>query len=237
MARLQKILSQAGIASRREAEELILQGRVTVDGRVVDRPGVKADIEKNDIRVDDIRLKLKPHRYILFYKPPGYLCTRTDQRGRPTIYQLLKEPYKDLFSVGRLDFDAEGLLLLTNDGDLAHNLTHPKKGIEKIYHVKVKGIPDREDLNRLRRGVPLDGRKTAPAKVGIIKRTERNTWLSITIKEGRYRQIKKMCLFIGHPVVKIKRIGLGFLRLGGMKKGEMRRLSSEEVKRLKDLSR
>lgn len=235
MMRLQKILSQAGVASRREAEELILQGRVTVDGRLVNELGIKADVDTQDVRVDGVRVRFKPMVYLLFYKPRGYICSRKDPQGRPTIYHFFKDYPVKLFSVGRLDYDAEGLLLLTNDGDLTYNLTHPKKGIEKIYLVKVKGVPDYGDIRRLKEGIFLYGRKTAPAKAVIIEKSEKNSWLKLTIYEGRYRQIKGMCLSIGHPAIKIKRIGFSFLRLGDLRQGCFRALSREEVLNLKGI--
>ncbi len=234
--RLQRFLSQAGIASRREAEELILQGRVTVDGREVRELGVKVDPRKQDIRVDGERVKPRPLTYILLYKPRGFLCTRHDPRGRPTIYHLVPQ-FNHLFPVGRLDYDAEGLLLLTNDGELAYNLTHPGKEVEKTYLVKVKGVPEERDLARLRKGIIMDGRKTAPAKISFMRRTLRNSWLKVTIHEGRYRQIKRMFLAIGHPVIRIKRTALAFLRIEGLKPGMFRALTEEEIRKLKEWTR
>lgn len=236
LVRLHKILSRAGIASRREAERLILEGRVAVGGKEVRELGVKVDPAKQEIRVDGERIRPKPPTYLLFYKPRGYLCTRKDPEGRPTIYHLLKG-YTHLFSVGRLDYDAEGLILLTNDGEMAYNLTHPKNKVEKIYLVKVKGIPEEKDLRRLRRGILLDGRMTAPAQISFIRKTWRNSWLKVTIYEGRYRQIKRMFIAIGHPVAKIKRVGFAFLRIGALRPGTYRLLSREEVERLKRYGR
>ncbi len=231
--RLQKILSREGIASRRKAEELMLQGRVTLDGRVRRDLGARADMSTQEIRVDGVKVRRGPVRCLILYKPKGYICTKTDPKGRRTVYSLLEKYPSSLFSVGRLDFDTEGLLLFTNDGGLASTLTHPSKGVEKTYMVKVNGVPDAKAINKLRTGVPVDGRKTAPAKVSIVKKTDKNAWLRIVIHEGRYRQIKKMCLHVGHPVIKLKRTGFAGLRLGDLKPGCYRELTDVEIDKLR----
>src|SRR5438552_5600511 len=166
MERLQKILSQAGIASRRASEQLMLDGRVTVNGATVRELGTKADPSRDDIRVDGRRVKIvTAHRYLLLNKPRGYVTTRADEKHRPTVIDLLRGVSEYVYPVGRLDFESQGLLLLTNDGDLAARLTHPRHGIGRVYEAQVAGVPDRHDLDRLARGVAVDGRPTAPAEI------------------------------------------------------------------------
>src|SRR5579872_2618744 len=169
MDRLQKILSQAGIASRRASEQLMLEGRVTVNGNTIRELGTKADASVDDIRVDGRRIKLpERHRYILLNKPRGFVTTRSDPEKRPTVLDLLKGVREYVYPVGRLDFDSEGLLLLTNDGDLAARLTHPSHGVVRVYEARVLGVPDAHDLRRLARGIPIDGRPTEPAEVEMV---------------------------------------------------------------------
>src|SRR5260221_4932169 len=171
MERLQKILSQAGIASRRASEQLMLDGRVTVNGTTVRELGTKADPARDDIRVDGRRVKIAAHhRYILLNKPRGYVTTRSDPEGRPTVLDLLAGVREYVYPVGRLDYDSEGLLVLTNDGDLAARLTHPRHGVPRVYEARVLGVPDAHDLERLSRGLVLDGRRTAPSDVRLLAR-------------------------------------------------------------------
>lgn len=237
--RLQKILAQAGIASRRAAEALILQGRVTVNGVTVTRLGTRADPARDDIRVDGRRVRIAPtRRYILVNKPRGYVTTRRDPQGRPTVLDLLgrrREEY--LYPVGRLDYDSEGLVLLTNDGELALRLMHPRYGIERVYAVLVRGVPDERDLGRLARGIVLDGRRTRPAEVRIDRIVRASgsprAWLTMAIREGRYRQVRRMCEAVGHPVVRLRRIRLGPLADLHLKPGQVRELTPAEVAALK----
>src|SRR4051812_1845779 len=169
MERLQKILSQAGIASRRASEQLMLDGRVTVNGETIRELGTKADVSSDDIRVDGRRIKVpEHHRYVLLNKPRGYVTTRSDPEQRPTVLDLLKGVREYVYPVGRLDFDSEGLLILTNDGDLAAKLTHPSHGVARVYDAKVLGVPDEHDLKRLSRGMVIDDRRTAPAEVELL---------------------------------------------------------------------
>ena len=194
--RLQKILSQAGVASRRAAEKLIAEGRVSVNGQTVREMGTKADLATDDIRVDGRRIKsAEKLRYILLYKPAGYVTTRSDPQRRRTVIDLLQGVREYVYPVGRLDYDTEGLLLLTNDGDLAARLTHPRHGVERTYEAKVAGMPDDEAIDRLRNGIPLDGRRTLPAEVLLLNkgRRDRSGVLRITIREGRNRQVRRMC--------------------------------------------
>ncbi len=247
--RLQKILSQAGIASRRAAERLIAAGRVAVNGITVTEMGTKADPSLDDVRVDGRRIRTpERRRYILLYKPAGYLTTRADPERRPIVLDLIAGVREYVYPVGRLDYDTEGLLLLTNDGDLAAVLTHPRHGVERIYEALVAGMPDDTALNRLRTGVSLDGRRTRPADVLVLNRPSRSTVRSrsivgratpgaperdgvirITIREGRHRQVRRMCEAVGHPVRRLKRIGIGPIRDRRLKPGEWRDLRKDEI--------
>src|SRR3954453_15686627 len=241
--RLQKILSAAGIASRRTAETLIAQGRVTVNGQTVTEPGTKASAEDDDIRVDGGRVKgVQRRRYLLLYKPRGYITTRSDPQHRPTVIDLLTRGgvREYVYPVGRFDYDSEGLLLLTSDGDLAARLTHPRHGIEREYEVRVRGVPDQHDLDRLSRGISLEGRRTAAAQVELNKVIESESGeqalLSFVIREGRNRQVRNMCDAIGHPVVRLRRTRIGPITVEHIRPGEFRDLSPREVAGLKKLA-
>ena len=234
--RLQKILSQAGIASRRAAEKLIAEGRVSVNGETIREMGVKADPTVDDIRVDGRRVKSAERpRYILLNKPKGYVTTRSDPQRRPTVIDLVSGVREYVYPVGRLDYDSEGLLLLTNDGDLAAKLTHPRHGVERTYEARVAGMPDREAIDRLRRGIPLDGHRTLPADVVLVneRRRDGNGLLRITIREGRNRQVRRMCEAVGHPVQTLRRIRIGPIADDRLKVGQWRELRADEVEQLK----
>jgi 23S rRNA pseudouridine2605 synthase len=233
--RLQKILSQAGIASRRASEQLMLEGRVSVNGATIRELGTKADPASDDIRVDGRRIKIvEQHRYILLNKPRGYVTTRSDPQRRPTVIDLLRGVREYVYPVGRLDFESEGLLLLTNDGDLAARLTHPRHGIARVYDARVLGQPDAHDLQRLSRGIVIDGRRTAAADVKLVpvRRGSDTSTLVITIHEGRNRQVRRMCEAIGHPVDHLRRVAIGPLRDTKLKPGQWRELDASEVRRL-----
>jgi 23S rRNA pseudouridine2605 synthase len=240
--RLQKILSQAGVASRRASEQLIAEGRVSVNGKTVREMGVKADLAVDDIRVDGRRIKApQRHRYILLNKPAGYVTTRSDPQRRRTVLDLLGGVREYVYPVGRLDYDTEGLLLLTNDGDLAAGLTHPRHGVERTYEARVAGMPDADAVDRMRRGIPLDGRRTQPAAVTLVNKApatrvaagrEPEGVLLITIREGRNRQVRRMCEAVGHPVKKLVRKRIGPLTDRQLKPGEWRELRPEEVRAL-----
>jgi 23S rRNA pseudouridine2605 synthase len=243
MERLQKLLSIAGVASRRASEELITQGRVEVNGEVVRTLGTKADPERDVVKVDGRRLRfdIRP-RYILLNKPKGVVTTRQDPQRRRTVIDLLTGVREYVYPVGRLDFDSEGLLLLTSDGDLAARLTHPRHAVERVYEAIVVGAPTEEALERLRRGVFLDGTRTAPAEVrraGAVNKAPRRgsrdalTKLIITLREGRNRQVRRMCAFIGHPVRKLTRTRMGPIKLGDLRQGQWRDLTPREVESLK----
>lgn len=224
--RLQKILSEIGVTSRRKAEEMIADGRVTVNGNTATL-GMKADPFLDYIKVDG-KLVAGPgisaprKVYYMFYKPRNVLTTLYDPQGRPTIKDYLKGIKQRVFPVGRLDFDSEGLLLLTNDGEFAHALIHPSKKIPKTYHVKVKGIIEEDDIERLRQGIRLEDGMTRPAKVRRLKKGVNNSWVEITIYEGRKRQIRRMLEKVGHPVIRLIRVGIGPFKIGSLKPGEIR---------------
>ncbi len=236
MDRLQKILAHAGIASRRAAEKLIADGRVSVNGKTVHEMGTKADPASDDIRVDGRRVKgVERLRYILLYKPPGYVTTRSDPQRRRTVMDLLAGVREYVYPVGRLDYDSEGLLLLTNDGDLAAMLMHPRHEVERTYEARVTGIPARGAIDQLRHGIPLDGRRTQPADVLLLNKrpNDREGVLLITIREGRNRQVRRMLDAVGHPVRKLRRTKIGPLSDRHLKPGEWRDLSATEIASLR----
>jgi 23S rRNA pseudouridine2605 synthase len=237
MDRLQKVLSAAGVASRRASEELIRQGRVTVNGAVVTTLGSKADPARDEIRVDGRRIKRATRlRYLLLNKPRGYVTTRRDPQRRRTVMDLIPPHHDYVYPVGRLDYDSEGLLLLTNDGDLAAALTHPRHEVERVYRVEIAGTPDARSLHRLSRGIVLDGERTAPAKITMLfAETERpaDAVLLMTLHEGRNRQVRRMCEAIGHPVKRLTRIRIGPLTDRGLRAGQVRELTAAEVRALK----
>jgi 23S rRNA pseudouridine2605 synthase len=236
MERLQKILSQAGIASRRASEQLMLDGRVTVNGATVRELGTKADASRDDIRVDGRRVKIVTrHRYLLLNKPRGYVTTRADEKHRPTVIDLLRGVSEYVYPVGRLDYESEGLLLLTNDGDLAARLTHPRHGVPRVYEARVLGVPDVRDLARLSRGLVIDGRRTEAADITLLPhaRDAKEATLVVTIREGRNRQVRRMCEAVGHPVTHLKRVAIGPIRDSTLKIGRWRELRPQEVERLR----
>ncbi len=235
-ARLQKILSTAGIASRRTAETLIQQGRVSVNGATVTTLGTQADPDADDIRVDGRRVRAAGRRrYLLLYKPRGYITTRSDPQHRPTVMDLLTTGgvREYVYPVGRLDYDSEGLLILTSDGELAARLTHPRHGVEREYHVRVRGVPDEHELERLSKGVTLDSRRTAPAQVQLERVIDAASGpqavLSFVIREGRNRQVRDMCEAVGHPVVRLRRVRIGPVSDEHIRPGEFRDLTPAEV--------
>ncbi len=227
----------AGITSRRGGEELILEGRVSINGKIVKELGVKADPERDHIKVDGKLIRLaQPHVYIMLNKPRGYITSLKDPEGRPTVIEMLRDIPLRVYPVGRLDFDTEGLLLLTNDGELSATLMHPRSNIPKIYIAKVSGIITEKEIDKLEGGVYLEDGKTVPCKIKKIQRTDKNSWIEITIHEGRKRQIRRMLQKMGHPVLKLKRTGYGPLRLD-IPVGNYRHLTQQEVNRLKSLTK
>ncbi len=229
--RLQKIISRAGLMSRREAEKFILSGKVSVDGKIISELGAKADAEKNKICVEGKELKFDAEKiYILLNKPRGYLSTAKDDRGRQTVLDLVSEVHKRIFPVGRLDFDSEGLLLLTNDGDLTNKLLHPKFKIEKTYRVKFSGEVTEEKLNLLRQGIELDDGMTAPSKIFLLN----SSTAEISIREGRNRQVRRMFAAIGCEVKNLRRIKFANLTLKNLPLGKFRKLTEQELRLLKN---
>jgi 23S rRNA pseudouridine2605 synthase/16S rRNA pseudouridine516 synthase len=237
--RLQKILAHAGVGSRRECEKLIVQGCVTVNGSSVTEFGLKIDPATSAIKVNGKRIKVavtnKAYHYLMLHKPRGYLTTmKPDKQGRFTLLDLLPARIKTrVYPVGRLDFNSEGLILLTNDGELTYRLTHPKFKLPKTYEVKVHDIPSEQVLKRLSQGIKLEDGKTWPASVKILRITGKNAWLLFTIHEGRKRQIRRMCEKVHLPVSKLRRIKIGPITLNELKKGHFRFLLPEEVQQLK----
>jgi pseudouridine synthase len=234
MERLNKILARAGVASRRGADRLIEAGRVTVNGTIVAELGARVDLRNDAIKVDGKRLPAAPerHTYLMLHKPRGYLTTMSDPEGRPTIKEFLKRSRGRLFPVGRLDFNTEGLLLLTDDGELARDLMDPQNKVEKLYRAKVRGCPGEVALNRLRGGVTLEGRKSRPARARLAQ-PGNNAWVEIAVVEGRKHQVRRMLEAVGHPVVKLRRISYGGIPLGRLEVGALRPLTADELTRLR----
>ncbi len=238
MERLQKVIAHAGIASRRKAEELILQGKVTVNGEVVKQLGTK--VGPNDVvEVNGIKVEKEEPVYFLFYKPKGVVTTVKDDKKRKTVLDFFPEVTERIYPVGRLDYDTSGILLMTNDGEFANLLTHPKYEIEKEYVAKVNGIPTKEQLKQLEKGIRLEDGMTAPAKVKLksVDRKKKTAIVEIVIHEGRNRQVRRMFEAIGCPVLKLKRERYAFLTLQGLNAGEWRVLTPHEVKLLKQLAK
>ena len=228
--RLQKILARAGIASRRKAEELIRQGRVKVDGRLVTEMGIRVDPDTQRIEFDGKPVTVEEKKvYVLLHKPTGYLSTLDDPQGRPIVTELIKGIEERVFPVGRLDLDTEGALLLTNDGELAQKILHPSFEINKTYVATVKGRPGKKKIEKLSRGVDIDGQKTWPAMVKVLSAGKSETTLQLIIHEGRKRQVRKMCEAVGHPVLRLKRIAYGKLKLGNLAAGKFRFLAEKDL--------
>lgn len=235
--RLQKLIAAAGIASRRHAEKLISSGRVTINGKIVTELGSKADPDRDHIKVNgkliNPQLESREKVYVLLNKPRGYLTSVSDPDERPLVVDLLPATLGRLHPVGRLDFNTEGLLLLTNDGEFTNFITAARNRVEKVYQVKVKGVPTEAAIARLRRGITLDdGTKTAPAEIEKIGETDANAWYEISLHQGRNQQIRRMFDAIGNSVIKLRRVRIGFLRDENLKPGSWRRLTPVEVQRL-----
>ncbi len=230
--RLQKILAQAGIASRRAAEQLIREGRIRIDGQVVRAMGVKADPDKNRITCDGKAIRAEHHLTVLLHKPAGYVTTLSDPQGRPIVSDLLAGLDLRLFPVGRLDLDTEGALLMTNDGALSHAILHPRFGVNKTYEALINGIPGQDKLRLLARGIELDGYTTSPAKVRLLRHSQEQSLVEIIIHEGKKRQVRKMLQTVGHRVLHLKRTAYGSLRLGTLPSGQYRILGQEDLKKI-----
>lgn len=232
--RLQKMLADCGVASRRKSEELIRNGVVKVNGKVAEI-GDKVDPynDKVYVRGKRVTAAAKPkHRYIMLNKPRGYVTTMSDERGRKCIAELIEDIEERVYPIGRLDKDSEGLLLLTNDGEFANHIMHPKKHVNKVYRVTVRPTITEEMVEKLQTGIVLDGRKTAPAQVRVMTKQEGRVVLEIVIREGRNRQIRRMCESLGLEVARLNRVAIGTVKLGGLRQGMYRDLSADEVKRL-----
>ena len=235
--RLQKFMAAAGVASRRRCEEIIAAGLVTVNGRVVTAPGTKVDPLADEVSVAGRKIELPGEKlYYALHKPRGYVTTMHDEKGRRSVADLLAGIKGRVFPVGRLDCDSEGLLIVTNDGELAHALTHPRHRVPKTYLVWVAGIPEPQKLKELARGVVLEDGPTAPARVRLMGRRGHTGILEITVHEGRNRQVRRMCEHIGYPVLRLVRTAIGGLSLGSLKPGQYRRLTDGEVGELKKLA-
>ncbi len=230
MERLQKVIARAGIASRRKAEELIRQGRVTVNGTVVTKLGTQVDPARDHVKVEGKRIRPEPLESWAVHKPRNVVSTASDPEGRPTVTELVRSSRR-LYPAGRLDFDSEGLVIVTNDGDLARLVTRAG-GHEKRYRVKVRGVPDEGQLRKLAAGVKSAGERFARCWIRML-RSELNSWLEVRLREGRNRQVRRMFESIGHPVMRLRRIAIGPLQLGDLKPGAARRLTAREIEQLK----
>lgn len=238
LVRLNKFLAHSGVCSRREADRLIEAGRIRVNGRVVDELGLKVDPARDRIDVGGRAVRGGNERpvYILLFKPSGYVVTVKDPYGRPTVMDLLPKLQARVYPVGRLDADSEGALLLTNDGEMAFRLTHPKHEIGKVYEVRVDGEPAEEGLEKLRAGIFLEGQRTAPARVQVLRRGSRRTLLRVGIHEGRKREIRKMFEALGYPVKGLLRVQFAGLTLDGLRPGHWRYLKTKEIENLKKMT-
>ncbi len=237
MQRLQKLIAESGYCSRRKAEELIKQGKVTLNGKVVSELGTKASFG-DDILVDGNLIEYQEKEYYLFYKPRSVVCTTKDDKGRKTVLDYFDDVDKRIYPVGRLDYDASGLLLLTNDGEFANLMMHPSNKIDKFYVVKVKGIVTGDEVKKLRNGIILDGKKIYPSRVKLKRLDKKNltSIVEITIHDGINHEVKKLMEAINHEVIKLKREAFGFLTLGNLKSGEKRMLSPKEIKQLYNMA-
>lgn len=233
--RLQKVIASSGVTSRRKAEQLIVDRRVRVNGKIVTELGTQVDPQRDRLEVDGRIIQTEPKRTYLFYKPRNVITSAADPHGRKVVTDYFQQLSVRVYPVGRLDYDTEGLLLMTNDGELAYRMTHPRFEIEKSYLAQVEGIPKQAIVERLERGIELEDGLTAPAKVSVVQVRQHSALIRLVIHEGRNRQVKRMCEAVGHPVIKLKRERIAFLRLEGLKPGEFRALTSEELQRLRRL--
>lgn len=233
MERLQKVIAQAGIASRRQAEQLITSGRVKVNGELVTTLGVKVDPARDSVEVDGEPIRFDSPVYVMLHKPPGVVTTVSDPQGRMTVMDLVAPVSARIFPVGRLDYNTRGLLLLTNDGRLAHRLTHPSYGVMKVYLARLKGAVTSAAIRRLEAGVLLEDGMTAPAEVSLVRKDAGTSWVRIGIREGRNRQVRRMADAVGFPVLELIRVRFGPLELGDLPEGSFRPLQEDEVRALK----
>jgi 23S rRNA pseudouridine2605 synthase len=232
LERLQKILARAGVASRRGAERVILEGRVTLNGEPVRELGTKADLGRDDVRVDGVRVRPpKAAVYLLLNKPKGVVTTRHDPEGRTTVMALVPA-VAGLFPVGRLDVTTEGLILLTNDGAFAERVSHPRYEVPRVYEAKVRGLPDPRTLERLRRGVTVEGERMAVDRARIVEGGN-NAWVEVTLHEGKHHEVRRLLEAVGHPVSKLRRVALGPVKARGLEPGQFRHLTPDEIRALR----
>lgn len=232
--RLHKFIAHAGVASRRAAEEMIRQGRVKVNGQTVKEMGVVVDPSRDSVRCDGRQLRLAARRhYLVLYKPKGVVSTLSDPQKRATVRDFLPPEAGRVYPVGRLDWDAEGVLIFTDDGELANRLAHPRHGVERTYHVKVRGEVDSRVLERLREGIGLPEGPVRPERVRVLRRRAGGVWLTLTLRQGRYHEVKRLCRAVGHPVQKLRRVSFAGLKLGALGPGQWRYLSAAEVRHLR----
>lgn len=232
--RIQKVLAKAGLASRREAERWLAEGRISINGVIVTEPGTKVDPGRDHIRVDGRKLRAeRKHVYYLLNKPAGFMTTMKDPENRPIVTDLMKGVRERVYPVGRLDFNTSGLLVLTNDGDLADNLMKPASRCPKVYHAKVRSVPTDAILRKLSRGVIIDGRRTMPCRIRPLRATKSGSWVEVELREGRRNQIRRMFLQAGHPVSKLKRVSIGPLHDRKLPAGKYRALTDKEIELLK----
>lgn len=236
--RIARLIAARGLASRREAEQWIAEGRVSVNGHVIESPAITVDPSTDHVRVDGRRLPDEPQKvYLLMYKPKGTITGRDDPRGRPSVLDLVQDLRVRVEPVGRLDFDTEGALLLTNDGDLAHKLTHPSSQVPRRYLAKVWRTPTPETLERIQRGVMLEDGRSGPCKARVMEGTDKgNAWVEITVTEGRNRLVRRLLAAVNHPVAKLRRESFATISLRGMERGQVRPLTTEEVARLHEIA-
>jgi pseudouridine synthase len=233
--RLQKYMATCGVASRRKCEEIIEQGRVKVNGLVVSELGYKVDTDNDEVWVDNNKIKKEERKvYIALNKPEGYVCTVKDEKGRQTILDLVKVEER-IYPIGRLDYDTSGLILMTNDGDVYNKIIHPREEKNKVYIALIKGIPSRESVEQFEKGIDIGGYITAPASIKVIKTFTDASKVEITIHEGKNRQIRRMCDALNHPVLSLKRIQVGNIKLNDLPKGKWRFLDEKEINHIKSI--
>lgn len=234
--RLQKYMAKSGVASRRKSEKMIEEGLVKLNGKIVTEQGIEIDPDKDIVMVDNKTIRLEEHKiYIMLNKPLGYVTTMDDEKDRKIIIDLIDNVDERIYPIGRLDMDTSGLMLLTNDGKVTNKITHPRNEVVKKYIAIVNGTPNKLELTKFRKGLMIDGKRTSPATIKIMKNYETESILEIEINEGRNRQIRKMCEAINHPIKKLKRVSIGEIQLGGLPVGEWRHLDEEEMKYIKSL--
>lgn len=230
--RLQKYLAEAGVASRRASEQIILTARVSVNGKVVTELGTKVDPARDQIMVDGKLVRSRKKVYLALHKPVGCVCSRQDERGRPTIYELIPGEWSNAQSVGRLDYDTEGLLLLTNDGELSLRLTHPRYGVKKLYQVTVEGRVELDQLEAFTHGIPDDGQVLRAQRARIVESTKSRSVIELELAEGKNREVRRMCAAVGLMVERLVRTQVGKIKLGELRKGRWRTLTETEIKTL-----